>query len=88
METDRKIDVTAMQFQLVQNRQQTHDWNLIGSGTNGLGILECVWCIRNYNWQLTEYPNKKVEKCVCLRKYEVFIIFSIVVSQETELKIA
>ena len=40
---DRQIDVTAMQFLLVQNRQQTHDWTLIGSGANGLGILiECV----------------------------------------------
>ena len=38
---DRKIDVTAMQFLLVQNRQQTHDWILIGLGANGLGIQEC-----------------------------------------------
>ena len=35
---DRKIDVTAMQFLLVQNRQQTHDWTLIGSGANGPGM--------------------------------------------------
>jgi len=41
-EIDRKIDVTAMQFLLVQNRQQTHDWTQIGSGANGLGIQE--WC--------------------------------------------
>ena len=34
------IDVTAMQFLLVQNRHQTHGWTLIGSGANGLGILE------------------------------------------------
>ena len=39
-EIDRKIDVTAILFLLVQNRQQTHDWTLIGSGTNGLGIQE------------------------------------------------
>ena len=39
-EIDRKIDVTAILFLLVQNRQQTHDWTLIGSGANGLGILE------------------------------------------------
>ena len=26
---DRKIDVTAILFVLVQNRQQTHDWTLI-----------------------------------------------------------
>ena len=37
-EIDRKIDVTTMQFLLVQNRQQTHDWTLIWSGANGLGI--------------------------------------------------
>ena len=42
-EIDRKIDVTAMQFLLVQSRHQTHDWTLIGSGANGLGILE--WSI-------------------------------------------
>ena len=35
---DRKIDVTAMQCLLVQNRQQTHDWTLIGTSGNGLGI--------------------------------------------------
>ena len=32
---DRKKDVTAILFLLVQNRQQTHDWTLIGSGANG-----------------------------------------------------
>ena len=37
-EIDRKIDVTAILFLLVQNRQQTQDWTLIGSGANGLGI--------------------------------------------------
>ena len=37
---DRKIYVTAIQFLMVQNRQQTHDWTLIGSGANGLGIQE------------------------------------------------
>ena len=39
---DRKIDVTAILFLLVQNRQQTHDWTLVGSGANGLGIQECI----------------------------------------------
>ena len=34
-ELDRKIDVTATQFLLVQNRQQTHDLTLIGLGANG-----------------------------------------------------
>ena len=41
-EIDRKIDVTAIQSLLVQNRQQTHDWTLIGSGANGIGILVCI----------------------------------------------
>ena len=40
-EIDRIIYVTAMQSLFVQNRQQTHDWTLIGSGANGIGIL--VW---------------------------------------------
>ena len=40
-EIDRKIDVTAILFLLVENRQQTHDWTLIGSGANGLGLQEC-----------------------------------------------
>ena len=35
-EKDRKVDVTAMQFLLVQNRHL--DWTLIGSGANELGI--------------------------------------------------
>ena len=39
-EIDRKIDVTAILFLLVQNRQQTHDCTLIGSGAKGLGIQE------------------------------------------------
>ena len=47
-----KIDFTAILFLLVQNRQQTHDWTLIGSGANGLGIhmirtrtWRPVWCL-------------------------------------------
>ena len=40
IEIDRKIDVTAILFLLVQKIQQTHDWTLIGSSANGLGILE------------------------------------------------
>ena len=39
---DRKIDVTDILFLLVQKKQQTHDWILIGSGPNVLGILECT----------------------------------------------
>ena len=44
-EIDRKIDVTAILFPLVQNGQKTHVWNLIGSGTNGLGKKE--WIIKD-----------------------------------------
>ena len=33
-----KIDVTAVKSLLVQNRQQTHDWTLIGSSANRIGI--------------------------------------------------
>ena len=40
-EIDRKIDVTAILFLLIQNRQQTHDWTLMGSGAKGLGIQKC-----------------------------------------------
>ena len=39
-EIDKKIDVTAIIFLLVQNRQQTHDWNLIGWGANGYGYIQ------------------------------------------------
>ena len=39
-EIDWKIDDTAKLFLLVQNRQQTHGWTLIGSGANGLGIQD------------------------------------------------
>ena len=47
-EIDRKIDVTAILFLLVQNRQQTIDWTLIGSGANGQGIQE--WPGRHCYW--------------------------------------
>ena len=40
-EIDRKIDVTAILFLLVQNKQQTHDWTPIEWSANGLGIQEC-----------------------------------------------
>ena len=41
-EIDRKINVTAILFLLVQNRQQTHDWTLIGSDANGLGVEDTI----------------------------------------------
>jgi len=37
---DRNIDVTAKLFLLVQNRHQTQDSTLIGSGANELCIEE------------------------------------------------
>ena len=49
IEIDRKIDVTAILFLLVQSRQQTHDRTLIESGANGLGIQECTVVKRTRN---------------------------------------
>jgi len=42
-EIDRKMDVTTILFLLVQNRHQTHNWTLIGSGATGLGIQESLY---------------------------------------------
>ena len=53
-EIDRKIDVTAMQLLLVQNRHQTHGWTLIGLGANEQGILE--WINQTHN-----LPNQKLK---------------------------
>ena len=47
-EIDRKIDITAILFLLVQNRQQTHDWTLIGSGAIGLGIPRLIEGLLQY----------------------------------------
>jgi len=57
-EIDRKIDVTAILFPLVQNRQQRHNWTLIGSGANGLGIQECFTENYNWNYQFFRLKNK------------------------------
>ena len=57
-EIDRKTDVTAILFLLVQNKQQRHDWTLIGSGANGLGIQECR-CILKFNASITTGLNLK-----------------------------
>ena len=38
-EIDRKIDVTAILFLLVQNRQQTHDWTLDQEGDGAICSL-------------------------------------------------
>ena len=59
-EIDRKIDVTAILFLLVENRQQTHNWTLIGSGANGLGIQECPMKI--YRRGVDFYNYKLVDK--------------------------
>ena len=38
-------------FLLVQNRQQTQGWTLIGSGADGLGIQECCSSSKcNHKW--------------------------------------
>ena len=34
---------------MVQNRQQTDDWTLIGPGAIGLGIQECIGAARSQN---------------------------------------
>ena len=45
-EIDRNIDVTAILFLLVQIRHHAHDWTLIGSGANVIGIQ--AWVTWNY----------------------------------------
>ena len=42
---------------MVQKRQKTHDWTLIGSGANGLGIQECI-----YRWSL--HVDSKLSKLI------------------------
>ena len=50
MSIDRKIDDTAILFLLVQNRQQTHDLTLIGSGANEIAYKWCLWS----DWSLKD----------------------------------
>jgi len=69
-EIDRKIDVTAILFLLVHNRQQTHDWTLIGSGTNGLSKQEWIFDtlylkIWHYNVNKS-YNQAKPDTSTCL----------------------
>ena len=56
-EIDRKIDLTAIQFLLVQNRQQTHDWTLTGyrcvHGTLTFG------CRRHFQWSFNKMWNAR-----------------------------
>ena len=63
-EIDRKIDVTAMQFLLVQNNiQQTYGWTLIVSGANGLGIQECDTPCKSWKaWFTTVHLKPKFDK--------------------------
>ena len=56
-EIDRKIDVTAILILLVQNRQQTRDWTLIGSGASGLGIQEWQNCLHKTRFPITGFQN-------------------------------
>ena len=66
---DNEIDVTAILFLLVQNRQQTHDWTLVGSGANGLGIQECI---------MAELPLLLIGECeqweCCFQKKSNFFL--------------
>ena len=52
-EIDRKIDVTAMQFLLVQNRHQTHDWALVGSGADGIG--KQMWVAEIFSFKVLKF---------------------------------
>ena len=57
----RKIDVTAIMFLLVQNRQQTYHWTLIGPGTNGLGIQECIcYSLYMFPFPIVGKPQLKI----------------------------
>ena len=71
------IYVTAMQLLWVQNRQQTHDWTLIGLGANGLGIQE--WCHSVIGEKLlTSYTVS----LLCIDSIEIKIIEAAVNSSE------
>ena len=62
----RQIDVIAMQFLLVQNKHQTHDWTLIGSGANGLGIQKCTTVFKFYPHTIVkhgEYGKSIIDGC-------------------------
>ena len=77
---DRKIDVTAILILLVQNRQQTHDWTLIGSGANGLGIQECkgtVYVISNdHSFNRKKLPFFFLKQCwISIRKISLSYSF-------------
>jgi len=72
-EIDRKIDVTAILFLLVQNRHQTHDWTLIGSDANGLGIQKCGIC--HFFGDSGAFSNRKLWKSI--EKNEFFTIYSL-----------
>ena len=63
-EIDRNIDVTAILFLLVQNRQQTHDWTLIWSGANGVKS------------KLTELQGHKVVT-VMLHEFDLILMCSL-----------
>ena len=63
MSIDREINVTAMQFLLVQNRHQTHDWTLIRSGANGLDIQVCECNINIHNVMFDALGHIEWEAC-------------------------
>ena len=45
---------------MVQNRQQTHDWTLIGSGANGIGIQ--VYRTHSLKYTTLGYDNIGIRK--------------------------
>ena len=64
IEIDRKIDATAKLFLLVENRQQTHDWTLIGWGANvlSIGVTEYSICCGqpHYNHITTTFQPRYI----------------------------
>ena len=76
-EIDRKIDVTAIQSLLVQNRQQTHNWTLIGSGAIGIGIQVCETKFHSINKRFLGIKFKEpltphIRLKVTLKIYKMF----------------
>ena len=69
IEIDRKINVNAILFLLVQNRQQTQDWTLIGSGANGLDIPE--YTMHNCKKNIIAIKKKRKEKNEFIRNIKV-----------------
>ena len=77
----RKINVTAIQSLLVPNRQQTHDWTLIGSGANGIGIP--VWVALKLMKELGPMEEIKIQKSPFIdanSNSNIFYLLKIIIS--------